>query len=128
MTATARPIAAPPAQLDLFRGLIKLRTRDVLTVNEVAEITRLSRQSVELLLEEGRLAGFGFRLGGTKEKQKRITAESLCRYLVESSNVADEDLAELLLTWLSKLDARTTDFVLTHATAHRAHLARHRLP
>lgn len=127
MPATAtRPLPRPAAQLELFGWLIKLRTRDVLTINEVAELTRLSRQSISLLMDEGRLEGFGFKLGGSSEKQRRITVESLCRYLLASANVSDDDRAELLLTWVEKLDQRTIDFLLPHLTRRRERLAAQR--
>lgn len=124
--AAARPLPKSSPQLELWSWLIKLRTRDLLTIGEVADITRLSRQSISLLMDEGRLEGFGFRIGGKSEKQRRVSVESLCRYLLTSANVSDEDRADLLLTWVDKLDLRSIDFLLPHLTRRRERLAAQR--
>lgn len=126
MTAASRiPLPPAPSQLELFSWLTKLQMRDIFNVAEVARMTKLSPQSVYTLIELGELGGFDFKITGN-EGQKRITSESLCRYLLKSCTMPDQERSELLVIWAEKLTLRDIDLLLPHLNRRRERLAAQR--
>jgi len=101
--------AAPSTerQLELFSFLLKLRTRDLLTVREAAEALRISDSAVRQLMELHELRGPRYALGGESFKTPRITVVSLIAYLVKSFEEFDAaEYDELLAIFAEKLRTR----------------------